>query len=49
MLSHLKHNEVLEAHANLASQIQLSSENIPDDVDYMVPEDPDMGDYVDIE
>jgi integrase len=44
-----KHNEVLESHANLVSQIQLSSENIPDDVDYRVSEDPDMGDYIDLE
>jgi hypothetical protein len=44
-----KHNEVLEAHAHLVSQIQLSSEDIPDDVDYLVPEDPDMGDYTDLE
>ena len=44
-----KHNAVLESHANLVSQIQLSSEDIPDDVDYRVSEDPDMGDYIDLE
>ena len=44
-----KHNEVLEAHASLVSQIQLSPQEIPENVNYTVPEDPDMGNYIDIE
>jgi hypothetical protein len=43
------HNETLEPYSKLIAQIALSPENTPDNVEYTVPEDSDMGDYNDIE
>ena len=44
-----KHNEALEPYSKLIAQIALLSDNIPDNVEYTVPKDYDMGDYNDIE